>query len=171
MAGSPPSGREPRRRGYFGVARQKNGGQFFVMNLQTAISRIQKSFTRMNEAYQRTVFDELAIVGIDEADVKLHYYDGPREALFMKDFADKTVALRTELTTEQTENGGEFGFTREGTGDRFDAYICLGPQVYLFCNNTRKSMREVTQDPRWLEAQSKFLNASQAFAADPLKLQ
>lgn len=141
------------------------------MNLPQATSRIQNSFTKMNEAYQRTVFDELAIVGIDGAGVELHYYDGPREALFLKDFADKTTALRKELMTEQTEHGGEFGFTREGTGDLFDAYICLGPQVYLFCNNTRKSMHEVTRDPRWLEAQQKFLNASQAFAADPLKVE
>lgn len=140
------------------------------MNLETAISRIQRSFRKMNEAYHRPVFDELAIVGIGDASVKLHFYEGPREAEFMTDFADKTVSLRQELAEEQGENGGEFGFTREGKGDNFDAYICLGPQVYLFCNNTQKSMREVTQDPRWLGAQGEFLNASQHFAGDPVRI-
>jgi hypothetical protein len=51
-----------------------------------------------------------------------------------------------------------------------DAYICLGPGVYLFCNNTEKSMKEITGDPLWLTAQGQFLNASQFFAVDPLKI-
>lgn len=140
------------------------------MDLPTAVSRIQQSFTRMNEAYQRPVFDELAIVAVDGGRVQLHHYQGPRQAEFLKEFADKSISVRKELAADQSENGGEFGFTREGEGDQFDAYICLGPQVYLFCNNTEKSMHEVTQDPRWLDAQTKFLNATQAFATDPLKL-
>lgn len=138
------------------------------MNLETAVSRIQQSFSKMNDAYQRTVFDEIAIVELEETGVKLHHYDGPNREAFSKDFADKTILLRRELMAEKTEAGGEFGFTREGEGENFDAYICLGPQVYLFCNNTKQSMDEVTQDPRWLDAQSKFLNASQLFAADPV---
>jgi hypothetical protein len=141
------------------------------MNLATAIHRIEQSFQKMNEAYQREVFDEVAIVGFHTGGMQVHHYQGPRRAVFVKEFGDKTVALRKELTEQQSEDGGEFGFTREGEGDRFDAYICLGPDAYLFCNNTSKSMHEVTQDPRWLEAQGNFLNASQYFAADPLKLQ
>jgi hypothetical protein len=76
--------------------------------------------------------------------------------------------LRKELTADQTDLGGEFSFTREGDGAHMDAYICLGPRVYLFCNHTSKSMKEVTEDPRWLDAQGQFLNASQFFAVDPL---
>lgn len=138
------------------------------MDLATAVSRIQQSFARMNEAYQRPVFDEIAIVGLEETGMKLHYYDGPDQPAFTKEFAEKTILVRRELLGEKTEAGGEFGFTRQGEGDSFDAYICLGPEIYLFCNNTAKSMHEVTEDPRWLEAQGGFLNASQIFAGDPV---
>lgn len=140
------------------------------MNLETAVSRIQQSFTKMNAAYQRTVFDEVAIVGWEETGLKLHYYDGPDPVAFRRDFGDKTVLVRKELGKEKSEAGGEFGFTREGEGEHFDAYICLGPELYLFCNNTEKSMHEVTQDPRWLAAQGEFLNASQHFASDPVSV-
>lgn len=140
------------------------------MNLETAVRRIQQCFRKMDEAYHRKVFDEIAILGLEESGVKLHYYEGPDQAAFMKNFGDKTMSVRKELTGEKTHTGSEFGFTREGAGDRFDGYICLGPQVYLFCNNTKKSMKEVTEDPRWLAAQSEFLNASQPFAVDPLKI-
>jgi len=140
------------------------------MNLPSAVSRIQRSFTKMNEAYQRPVFDEIAIVGLSGGAVKLHHYEGPRQAQFLQEYGDKTIPLRRELTEGKAESGGEFGFTREGEGDLFDAYICLGPQLYLFCNNTGKSMHEITQDPRWLAAQQQFLHASQHFAQDPMEI-
>jgi hypothetical protein len=140
------------------------------MNLETAISRINQSFAKLDEAYGRMVFDELAIVGLAGGPLKLHFYKGPNEAGFLDEFADLTYALRQELTEDQSANGGEFSFTREGEGAHMDAYICLGPDVYLFCNHTQKSMQEITQDPKWLEAQGEFLNASQHFAVDPLKL-
>jgi hypothetical protein len=140
------------------------------MNLESAISRIRKSFGKLDAAYGRPVFDEIAIVGLEGASLKLHFYGGPREADFMNEFADSSISLRKELTSDQTSLGGEFSFTREGDGLGMDAYICLGPEVYLFCNNTAKSMHEVTQDPAWLNAQGEFLNASQFFSVDPLKL-
>ena len=80
------------------------------------------------------------------------------------------MALLKELTEDQTALGGEFSFTREGEGASMDAYICLGPDVYFFCNHTQKSMYEITQDPQWLESQGEFLNLSQFFAVDPLDL-
>lgn len=139
------------------------------MNLESAIQRIQKSFNKLDKAYGRTVFDEVAIVGLDGAELKLLHYQGHREAGFLAEFGDDSIALRKELTEDQTANGGEFSFTREGAGAGIDAYICLGPKVYLFCNNTEKSMSQVTADPAWLNAQGEFLNASQFFAVDPLE--
>lgn len=140
------------------------------MNLESATSRISKSFSKLDTAYGRPVFDELAIIGLVGGELKLHHYTGPNEGGFMAEFADNTFALRKELTEDQTALGGEFSFTREGDGASMDAYICLGPDAYLFCNHTQKSMHEITQDPRWLEAQGEFLNASQHFAVDPLDL-
>jgi hypothetical protein len=141
------------------------------MNLNSAVARIQKSFNKMNTAYQRTVFDEVAIVDLDAKELKLRYYDGPREEGFIKEFANDSVSLRKELNASHTNSPGEFSFTREGDGFGIDACNCLGPDVFLFCNNTEKSMQEITKDPEWLNAQGEFLNASQYFAVDPLRFE
>lgn len=138
------------------------------MELPAATARLDQSFKKLNAAYGRTVFDELAIVGLSSETLELLYYEGPRRDAFMAEFADSTMSLRKELTADQTDRGGEFSFTREGDGPGMDAYICLGPKAYLFCNNVAKSMKEITQDPAWLDAQGEFLNASQFFAVDPL---
>lgn len=140
------------------------------MDLATATARIDQSFKKLNAAYGRKVFDELAIVNLSGEALELLHYEGPRREALMAEFADSTVSLRQELTAEQSDKGGEFSFTREGDGAHMDAYICLGPKVYLFCNNVAKSMKEITQDPAWLVAQGEFLNASQVFAVAPLQL-
>lgn len=140
------------------------------MELAKAIARIEKSFDRLNSIYGRVVFDELAIVSLSSDTLEVLYYDGPREDDFAGDFGESTISLRKELMADQTDNGGEFSFTREGDGASMDAYICLGPKVYLFCNNVSKSMKEITEDGAWLNAQGEFLNASQYFAVDPLSL-
>jgi len=141
------------------------------MNLESAIARIKKSFTKLNEAYGRPVFDEIAIVQATEVtSLSLKYYEGPREADFLNEMMEDSVALRNDVGDTRNNLGGEFGFTREGGGEGIDAYICLGPRVFLLCNNTAQSMEEVTKDARWLTAQGEFLNASQFFASDPLQL-
>lgn len=102
------------------------------MNLDAAIAHIEKSFSKMNSLYGRPVFDEVAVVGVDGTNLSLAYYSGPRESEFLGDFADDSLALRRELVGERPNHGGEFSFTREGDGAGTDAYICLGPDVYLF---------------------------------------
>ncbi|MGB0412945.1 MAG: hypothetical protein ACPGJU_00730 [Coraliomargarita sp.] len=139
------------------------------MNLDTATNRIAKSFDKMNEAYRRPVFDELLVVSRAGAEVELLHYSGPRKDTIMESLADETAALR-QSGGHLNPNPGEFDFTREGVGSDFDAYICLGKDLFLLCNNTEKSMEEVTADPNWLAAQGQFLNASQFFAMDPLEL-
>jgi len=141
------------------------------MNLESAIARIQKSFAKLNEAYGRPVFDEIAIVQVSEqTTLTLRYYEGAREAAFLNEMMEDSVALRNDVGDTRNNLGGEFGFTREGGGEGIDAYICLGPRIFLLCNNTKQSMEEVTKDARWLTAQSEFLNASQYFAVDPLTI-
>lgn len=125
----------------------------------------------MNEAYGRPVFDELAIVQVtDVSTLSLHYYEGAREAEFLNEMMEDSVALRNDVGDTRNNLGGEFGFTREGGGEGIDAYICLGPRIFLLCNNTAQSMEEVTKDGRWLQAQGEFLNASQYFVVDPLEI-
>lgn len=140
------------------------------MDLPAAIACIEKSFSKLDSAYGRTVFDELAIVSFSDQSLDLHYYQGASSDAFLDEFSENSISLRKELIAEQTDAGGEFSFTREGEGANMDAYICLGPKVFLFCNNTEKSMEEVSRDPAWLSAQGEFLLASQRFAVDPLSL-
>lgn len=137
------------------------------MNLEAALSQISKSFAKMNEAYQRPVFDELLVVSRAGGEVKILNYEGPREDTIKDTVFDETVALRQSGSHLNT-SPGEFDFTRDGVGSDFDAYICLGQDIFLLCNNTVKSMEEVTADGNWLAAQGEFLNATQWFAADPL---
>lgn len=141
------------------------------MKLQAAIDRIESCFSKMDAAYLRPVFDEIAIVALSGTELVLHHYQGPRKEAFMAEFADASVKLRKELRADRSLKPGDFSFTREGEGAAMDASICLGEMIYLFCNHTEKSMTEITSDPRWLDAQGEFLNASQYFAVDPLVLE
>lgn len=138
------------------------------MQLNEAIARIQKSLSHMNQLYGRTVFDEVAIIGVDGNQLQVSYYEGPRKADFLGDFADDSQELRKELKADSHPEAGTFSFTREGDGAGTDAYICIGKDLYLFCNHTEKSMKEITEDPSWLDAQGAFLNLSQFFAVDPV---
>jgi hypothetical protein len=140
------------------------------MQLEDAITRIEKSLSRMNALYGRTVFNEIAVIALEGNQLQVGHYDGPRKDAFMANFADDSQAIRKELKLEASRQGGEFSFTREGDGSGVDAYICLGPDVYLFCNHTEKSMKEITEDASWLDAQGSFLGLSQFFAVDPLIL-
>lgn len=138
------------------------------MDLTSAIARIDKSFSKLNTAYGREVFDELAIVSLVDDKPALLHYQGPREDNFLADFAEDSIALRKESIESGPYQGGEFNFTRDGDGFGLDAFICLGAKTFLACNNTAKSMKEISQDPAWLDSQGEFLNASQHFAVDPL---
>ena len=138
------------------------------MDLPTAIACIEKSFGKLNAAYGREVFDELAIVSLADEGPELLHYQGPREGSFLDDFAEDSIALRKDSIESGPYQGGEFNFTRDGDGYGLDAFICLGPRLFLACNHTSKSMKEITEDPAWLDSQGEFLNASQYFAVDPL---
>lgn len=138
------------------------------MDLPNAIARIEKSFGKLNAAYGREVFDELAIVSLAGDEPELLHYQGPREGSFLADFAEDSIALRKESIESGPYQGGEFNFTRDGDGFGLDAFICLGTKLFLACNHTAKSMKEITEDPAWLDSQGEFLNASQHFAVDPL---
>lgn len=137
------------------------------MNLDAAVARIEKSFSRMNEVYRRPVFDELLIVDRSASPVRLLHYSGPRKDTILETIIDETAALRDGHVGKEIL-AGEFDFTHDGVGSDFDAFICLGKDLFLLCNHTEKSMPDITSDPNWLAAQGQFLNASQFFAVDPL---
>jgi hypothetical protein len=53
-----------------------------------------------------------------------------------------------------------------GTG--IEAFLVLGPGLYLICNNTRESMDSITKNSRWLSAQIPFAEMADQVRANPL---
>jgi hypothetical protein len=137
------------------------------MDLAAARNLVEQCITRMNQVYGRPVFDEWAIIRM-ESTPEVLAYSGPRDAEFESQLHDDLMPLRNELA-EAGDTPGEFAFSREAEGTSADAFIFLGSGCYLICNNTQKSMKEVTADPLWLKAQASFVTLSERFGVDELR--
>ncbi len=137
------------------------------MNLEHAKTAIATALNAMAKAYGRAVFDEWAVVRLEPA-VEVLYYSGPRAVKFQASLQDDLVHLREELS-KAGDAPGEFAFSREADGSSFDAFVYLGAGTFLLCNNTTKSMKEVTADSLWLKAQTPFVSLSEKFLADPFQ--
>ena len=87
------------------------------MTLDAAIALIKTTSGRMNELYQKTVFDEWAVVALAQHKAKLLDYLGPRKEDFQKNFLNDVQELRASLFSSQHEVG-EFEFSRHGVGTR-----------------------------------------------------
>ena len=123
----------------------------------------------MDARYGNVVFDEWAIISLSHGHERIVAYHGLRKEHFQKNFVNDLGALRAELlTTKHTP--GHFDFARNAVGTGFEAFVCVGDELYLLCSNTQSSMNEITQDSRWLEAQKGFAELTERFRADPIKL-
>ena len=96
-------------------------------------------------------------------------YEGPRKEHFQKNFVNDLGSLRAELLTAR-HTPGHFDFSRHAVGTSFEAFVCVGDELYLICNNTQSSMNQITSDARWLGAQKAFAEMTNRFQADPLLL-
>jgi hypothetical protein len=137
------------------------------MRLDQATKLIEACSQQMNARYRRPVFDEWAVVSVNENKGRLLAYKGPRREGFQKNFLDDAGPLRTGLLTE-TYEAGDFEFARHGVGTGFESFMVLGKGLYLICNNTVQSMDGITQDPLWLGAQVPFVDLSDRFRAEPV---
>lgn len=137
------------------------------MNLADAHSTITLALGRMTALYSSPVFDEWVLVKISKEQNAILSYDGPRAESYKKNFKDDILPLRAELD-QRPMAVGDFAFALSAKGTGFDACIRLGPASYLFCNNTVKSIEDIRQSPRWLEAQKPFAALSGKFREDPL---
>ena len=138
------------------------------MHLPAAQSALTAALARMNAAYQDTVFDEWVVVALDPQRGTIMAYHGPRGDSFRRQFAADVQPLRAAMTA-RAQAVGDFDFAHDAAGTRYDACLKTGKTSFLFCNNTRKSIDDIRQDPRWLEAQKVFLDLSEKFRADPLE--
>lgn len=137
------------------------------MTLNEANQLIMSTVDLMNAKYGNTVFDEWAVLSLNEKGGRILGYSGPRREDSQKTLSADLDALREELVNKQFGTG-DFEFARHAGGTHFDAFLVLGRGFYLICNNTRASMDGITKDSRWLGAQVPFVELSDKFRANPL---
>ena len=139
------------------------------MTLADANALIRGCADRMNELYEKVVFDEWAVVTFVQHKASVLSYLGPRKDDFQKNFATDVQDLRAELLSNK-HSIGDFEFARHGFGTRLEAFVVVGEGLYLICNNTTQSMSGIAKDPHWLSAQVPFAELSDRFRSDPLVL-
>jgi hypothetical protein len=137
------------------------------MTLDQATKLIKSCAEQMDARYKKTVFDEWAIISVEDKKVRLLAYIGPRKEGFQKNFLADAGPLRAGLLAEEP-NIGDFEFARHGVGPAFESFMVLGKGIYLICNNTVQSMDAITKDPLWLGAQVPFVELSDKMRDDPV---
>jgi len=142
----------------------------FGMIIHQAIKLVENCAEQMNARYKKVVFDEWAIISLNENKGRLIAYIGPRKSGFQKNFLTDAGPLRAGLLAGKS-NVGDFEFARHGVGTGFESFMVLGDSIFLICNNTVQSMDAITQDPLWLSAQVPFADLSQEFSQNPLTLE
>jgi len=137
------------------------------MNPDEIGGQIKTCAEAMNSRYGGVVFDEWAVVSLAENKARVLHYTGPRNDDFLKNFVRDLGSLRAELLGGQY-GPGDFEFSRHGVGTGIEAFLVLGPGLFLICNNTRESMDSITKNPRWLGAQVPFAEFAEKVRANPL---
>ena len=138
------------------------------MTLEEATNLIGGCAERMNDLYQKVVFDEWAIVSVVQHRAKILAYLGPRKDDFQKNFATDVQDLRADLLSRR-HSIGDFEFARHGVGTKLEAFLMVGDGLYLICNNTAQSMSAIAKDPLWLSAQVPFVELSDRFRSSPVE--
>ena len=137
------------------------------MTLEEIRGKIKDCAGRMNAGYGGTVFDEWAVVSLERNRARILHYAGPRNDEFLKNFVADLGPLRTALL-DAKYGVGDFEFARHGTGTGHEAFLVLGNDLFLICNNTRESMETISKNPRWLKAQVPFVELAEAVRSNPL---
>jgi hypothetical protein len=138
-----------------------------TMTLEETRKQIKSCAEQMNSRYKKVVFDEWAVVSLEQKKGRIMNYMGPRNDDFLKNFADDLGALRTALMNSR-HGAGDFEFTRHGVGTLIEAFMVLGEGIFLICNNTMNTMEGIAGDARWLDAQVPFVELSDKVRSDPL---
>ncbi len=139
------------------------------MRLEDAIRLFHETAQKMDQHYNRVVFDEWVVVSLRNRHVRVLSYTGPRAKTFQARFPDDLQPLRPELFAGNHEPG-DYEFARHATGTCVDAFVVAGEGVYLFCNNTLSSIEHITVNPLWLSAQVHFVEMADKLRADPVIL-
>ncbi len=141
--------------------------EVIIMNLEQAAKLTHACIEQMNARYQKPVFDEWAVVSLNDRKGHLLSYSGPRKDGFQRDFLSDAGSLRAALLS-RSYGVGDFEFNRHGVGPQHESFMVLGEAIYLICNNTARSMDDIAKDPLWLGAQVPFAELSDKVREDPL---
>lgn len=137
------------------------------MNKIDAVDQIQKSLQNMEAVMGEPVFTEWALIVKSDGKWNLSAYEGSRKQSFAENFRADMKAMRTTLDLEEMA-AGDYGFSHEGHGSGFDAYMCVGENALLLFNHLDKSTTEIVGNPKWREAQIHFATLLEAFLSSPL---
>lgn len=137
------------------------------MNLAEAEKLIEESFTQIDRVYGSTVFDEWAIIALERTTTSFLFYRGPRKEVFLKNFGADLQLLTPQLT-EDYNHLGDLHFARHGSGTLFDAYLTVGLDVFVICNNTVSSLETITRTPRWLAVRAALVELADKFRHNPV---
>jgi len=133
-----------------------------------AVERIERALSEMADVLGEAVFDEWTLVKRLSKGWHVLNYVGAREEAFKMEFATDIAAMKETVLDLSKTYIGDSGFSYEGHGSGFDAYICVGDGLFLFLNNVQKSTSEITSSPKWKQAQIHYATLLEAFAADAL---
>jgi hypothetical protein len=137
------------------------------MDLATAKHKIEATLHQMRSSYGDDVFNEWAVISLEEKSWNLVSYSGTRQENFRADLPADLKPL-AETSTGKVHAIGDFEFAADAKGTRHDAMMRLGASTYLICNNTTKTMAEIRSKHRWLTTQRSFAAMSETFHSDPL---
>lgn len=137
------------------------------MTLEQAIDTIESRLDEADKAYGSVVFDEWIIARLSGEHRQVRHYFGPRTIPTDKEFRADLGPLRGEILSGDYHTG-DLEFVRTAEGKAFDAFIVAGMGVYVILNNVRKTIQEISSNPKWHAAQIPLVQLSEAFRADPL---
>lgn len=128
---------------------------------------IEDCGNRMNEKYGAVVFDEWLIVSTGDAD-KILAHSSPRGDRLIEAFQNDAKIIHEELTSTNHPIG-DFGFTHEGHGTRFDAFVVLGKNLFVLWNKIGETTSFITKNPRWTVAQTEFVRFTEIIRSNPVQ--
>lgn len=137
------------------------------MNLSRATTVIEQSLNTLTSSAGEPIFDEWIILGKKKNQWTELHYVGPRMQEHVASFSQDLRSL-VEVFDPSVSEVGDFSFTHKGHGTAFDAFMCIGPEIFVLFNHTQKNTDQITQNPKWTEAQVYFTELLEAFIADPV---
>jgi hypothetical protein len=138
------------------------------MTLDQAIQLIEQCSDRMNEKYGGIVFDEWLVVRFGENDT-IVAHSGPRGERLIEDYSRDIQAIHNHIISEG-RSIGDFAFTHQGHGTRFDAFVMIGESLFLLWNNTGSATTHITRNPSWKVAQTEFVALTDVIRENPVVL-